>query len=64
VHGTDLHGGSRIVRMSKWFMVLLHGSCRSWREGRHGGVLRGMSFSISSPCAMLLCIQLPSPVNM
>jgi hypothetical protein len=25
VHGADLHGGSRIVRMSKWLTMLLHG---------------------------------------
>jgi hypothetical protein len=34
VHGADLHGGSRIVRMSKWLTVLLSRSCGSWREGR------------------------------
>jgi hypothetical protein len=33
VHSVDLHGRSRIVRMSKWLTVLLRGSCESWHEG-------------------------------
>jgi hypothetical protein len=59
VHGADLHGRSRIVRISKWLMVLLRGSCESWREGWHGGELHGLYVA-----PVLLCIQLPSPVNM
>jgi hypothetical protein len=59
VHGTNLHGRSRIVRMSKWLTVLLRGSCESWREGWHGGELHGLYVAPA-----LLCIQLPSPVNM
>jgi hypothetical protein len=56
VHGTDLHGGGRIVRVSKWLTVLLCRSCGSWHESRHRGVLRGMSLSISSPCVSLYSV--------
>jgi hypothetical protein len=58
VHDTDLHGGSHITCMSKWLTVLLRlcGSCRSWREGRHGGVLCSMSLSISSSCVPLYLV--------
>ena len=59
VHGADLHGRSRIVRMSKWLTVLLRGSCKSWRDGRHGSELHGLFVA-----PVLLCIQLPSPMNM
>jgi hypothetical protein len=48
-----------MVEAAKWLTVLLCGCCESWREGRHGGELHGL---YEAP--MLLCIQLPSPVNM
>jgi hypothetical protein len=56
VHCADLHDRSRIVRISKWLTVLLHGSCESWQKGRHGGELHGLYVA-----SVLLCIQLPSP---
>jgi hypothetical protein len=56
VHGANLHGRSRIVRMTKWLTVLLRGYYESWHKGRYRGELHGLYVA-----PVLLCIQLPSP---